>query len=226
MATEEKFNSSAIFRGLPEGDKEQLMSICAQWSIKKGQTIFSEGDSAEGFYLVISGLVKIYKVGFDGREQILHLFGEGEIFGEVPVFAGGNYPANAVTLEDSRLLFFPKAEFTQLLKREPQIALNMLVEMSLRLRRFTHLVENLSLKEVPARLAAYILFLCDEEPSRTEVRLEIPKGQLASVLGTIPETLSRILNRFSSQGIIEVRGRTISILDRKRLENLASGTER
>jgi CRP/FNR family transcriptional regulator len=219
----ELLRNSFIFQGLTEAQIEELTTICAEWDYPKGATVFLEGDRARGFYLVASGLVKIFKLAFDGKEQILHIFGPGEVFGEVPVFVGGNYPANAVTLEASRIVFFPKDEFLSLIGREPQIALNMLADMSLRLKRFTHLIENLSLKEVPSRLAAYILFLLEDKRGEAEVRLQISKGHLASVLGTIPETLSRIFNRLTSEGVIEVKGRNIVVLNRARLEQIAAG---
>jgi CRP/FNR family transcriptional regulator len=79
------------------------------------------------------------------------------------------------------------------------------------------------LKEVPGRLAAYVLFLSEENNSTSEVELDITKGQLASLLGTIPETLSRILGKMSSQGLIAVQGRKLSILNRNTLEDLAAG---
>ncbi len=223
VATAELLPTSTIFQGLSEDQIEELSLIVSEWNYPKGASVFSEGDMAKGFYLVASGLVKIFKLAYDGKEQILHIFGPGEVFGEVPVFVGGNYPANAVTLEASRIVFCPKEEFLTLIGREPQIALNMLAEMSLRLKRFTHLIENLSLKEVPSRLAAYILFLLEDKRGHSEVRLQISKGHLASVLGTIPETLSRIFNRLSSEGIIEVKGRTIVVLNRVRLEEMAAG---
>jgi CRP/FNR family transcriptional regulator len=101
--------------------------------------------------------------------------------------------------------------------------MNMLAELSRRLRQLTRLVEELSLKEVPGRLAAYVLYLSEENNSASDVELDITKGQLASLLGTIPETLSRILGKMSSQGLIAVQGRKLSILDRNTLEDLAAG---
>ena len=101
--------------------------------------------------------------------------------------------------------------------------MNMLAELSHRLRQLTRLVEELSLKEVPGRLAAYVLYLSEENDSAAEVELDITKGQLASLLGTIPETLSRILGKMSSQGIITVQGRKLKLLDRNVLEDLAMG---
>jgi CRP/FNR family transcriptional regulator len=94
----------------------------------------------------------------------------------------------------------------------------MLAVLSLRLRRFTMQIENLSLKEVPARLAGYILYLLKEQGREDNVELEISKGQLASLLGTIPETLSRIFAKMTEEGLIEVVGRRINVLDRRGLE--------
>lgn len=99
--------------------------------------------------------------------------------------------------------------------------MNMLAVMALRLRQFVTLTENLSLKEVPARLAVHLLLLANEQEENTEVRLSITKAQLASYLGTIPETLSRILKKMSGLGLIEVEGRRIKIKDRQGLEFLA-----
>jgi CRP/FNR family transcriptional regulator len=101
--------------------------------------------------------------------------------------------------------------------------MNMLAILSLRLKHFTRLVEDLSLKEVPQRLAAYLLYLSESKDEPNNVELEILKGQLASLLGTIPETLSRILRKMASQGFIQVQGRKIKLLDRKALKDLASG---
>ena len=99
----------------------------------------------------------------------------------------------------------------------------MLAILSQRLRLFTHLIEDLSLKEVPARLAAYFLYLSDRTKASDTFELDITKAQLASVLGTIPETLSRILSRMNQQQLIQVEGRRITLIDRQALENLAAG---
>jgi CRP/FNR family transcriptional regulator len=101
--------------------------------------------------------------------------------------------------------------------------MNMLAILSQRLKYFSRLVEDLSLKEVPQRLAAYLLYLASTGNNNVPVDLSISKGQLASLLGTIPETLSRILNRMASQGLIEVKGRTMKLLNHDALKSLASG---
>ena len=212
-----------LFHGLPPEQLEEIVTTMADQTFERGQTVLSEGEAAEGFFVLVQGRVKIFKLSPDGKEQILHIFGPGESFGEVPMFAGGHFPANAETIEKSRIFFFPRAAFLDLIQKDPSLAMNMLAELSQRLRQLTHLVEQLSLKEVPGRLAAYVLFLSNGNRGADEVELDITKGQLASLLGTIPETLSRILGKMSSQGIITVQGRKLKILDRMILENLASG---
>lgn len=210
-----------LFEGLPTDQIEELTDIVVDQTFKRSQNIFTEGDEATGFYVVASGKVKIYKSSPDGKEQILHIFGSGEAFGEVPMFAGGHFPANADTLEQSRLFFFPRTGFIDLIKEEPMLAMNMLGALSRRLRMLATLVDNLSLKEVPGRLAAYFLHLSEAGGGTDVLELEISKGQLASLLGTIPETLSRILAKMSSQGIIAVDGKKVTIADREQLEELA-----
>ena len=218
MKPRQVISSSSLFQGLPEKEIDLIVAIAIERSYQKGESIFFEGEPANGFYMVGEGKVKIFKMSLGGKEQILHIFGEGEIFGEVPVFHGMPFPASAETLAATRLLFFPRDTFVALVTRNPSIALNMLAVLSMRLRRFTVQIENLSLKEVPARLAGYLLYLLEEQNRKDYVELEISKGQLASLLGTIPETLSRIFAKMSEEGLIEVAGRRINILDRPGLE--------
>jgi len=213
-----------LFNGLTADHHRQLSSIVVERTYRRGQTIFSEGDEGDGFYVVSTGRVKIFKLSHEGKEQILHIFGSGEPFGEVPVFSGEHFPAHAETLEESKILFFPRSAFVELIKKNPSLALNMLAVLSRRLRRFSALIEDLSLKEVPGRLSAYLIYLSETKNRSANLTLDISKTQLASLLGTIPETLSRILSRMSAEDLIESDGhRTIKILDRDGLEELATG---
>jgi len=211
-----------LFEGLPKGQHEALARITVNRSYKKGQIVFSEGDDGIGFYAIISGRIKIFKLSPEGKEQILHLFGPREIFGEVPVFTGRGYPAYAEAYTQSSLLFFPKNAFVELIKKDPLLALSMLAVLSTRLRRFTALIEDLSLKEVPGRLAAYLLYMSKKSRDADDVELDISKGQLSSLLGTIPETLSRILGKMTRQGLIRSQGSRINILDRTGLSEIAT----
>lgn len=207
---------------------EELAVAALEQVFKKGQIIFSEGEDGTGFYLVIKGRIKVFKLSPDGKEQILHILGPGEPVGEVAVFSGERFPAGAQAIEESRVLFFPRETLVEMIRRDPSVALKMLAVLAKRLRKFTMLIEDLSLKEVPGRLAGYLL---EHEASSggegKSFTLEIPKAQLASLLGTIPETISRILARMAAEELIQLNGtRGIRILDREGLEELAQGLRR
>jgi CRP-like cAMP-binding protein len=215
-----------LFDGLSRKQYDELVTIVVAHSYRGGQIIFSEGDEGSGFYVVISGRVKVFKLSPEGKEQILHVFGPGEPFGEASVFAGQRFPAHAEALEESRIFFFPRAAFIELIKQDPSLALNMLAILSRRLRKFTLLVEDLSLKEVPGRLAAYLLYMSKQRDGTDDLTLDVAKGQLASLLGTIPETLSRILTKMVRHRLIQSDGPRIRILDRQGLEELAQAERR
>ena len=217
----EYISKISVFNGLSPAQLEEVRQIADYRNFAKGETIFLEGDRGSGFYVVVKGQVKIFKLAMDGKEHILHIIGPGDPFGEVAVFAGRSFPANAEALVDSRLLFFPRNGFVALISRNPSLAMKMLAVLSIRLRQFAVQIENLSLKEVPGRLASYLIILTNEQGNAASVMLPISKGQLASLLGTIPETLSRIFAKMAGQGLIEVNGRKISILDPVGLEEIS-----
>ncbi len=211
----------SLFKGLPKEQLEDIERISIRKHYDKDDEIFFEGDEGTGFYIVSDGTVKIYKMSMEAKEQILHILGPGELFGEVPVFAGNNFPANAQAITKCTVLYFPRKAFAGLISRSPSLAMNMLSVLSMRLREFTLQVENLSLKEVPGRLASYLLFLSRERNHDKTLTLTISKGQLASLLGTIPETLSRIFMKMSNHKLIEVDGRNIKLIDIDGLKELA-----
>ena len=214
-------SSIPLFNGLPEEQIVAIKKIALEKKINKGEIIFTEGDEGNGFFVVDDGRVKVFKVSTEGKEQILHIFGPGQPFGEVPVFAGQKFPANAQAIDKTRVLFFPRTSIVNLISANPSLALNMLAVMSKKLRQFAVQIENLSLKEMPARLASYLIFLANEQNKDDLVTLKISKGQLASTLGTIPETLSRAFAKLSGQNLINVDGKKITLLDRRGLEDMA-----
>ena len=219
MKKEDIIKSTSLFEGLSGEEVETISKLIFEKKYGKGETIFFEGDEADGFYIVSSGQIKVFKMNPMGKEHILHIFGPGEPVGEVPVFSKQPFPANAEALVKSSTLFFPRKDFVALIENNPSIALNMLAVLSRRLRQFATQIENLSLKEVPARLAGYLLYIAKEQKNEGVVELPVSKGQLSSLLGTIPETLSRIFARMSDEGLIQVEGRSITILDRQGLMN-------
>lgn len=214
-------SNSSFFGGLPEAHLQDIGRIAEERHFRKGKIIFTEAEEGIGFYVVASGRVKIFKVSMEGKEQILHIFGPGEPFGEVAVFTNRAYPASAETIAKTDLLFFPKTAFVGLISKNPSLSLNMLGVLCMRLHQFTVQIENLSLKEVPGRLAGYLLYLSAEGKSADIIELTISKGQLAGLLGTIPETLSRVFAKMSQKGIIDVKGRRIALLDMEELSALA-----
>lgn len=215
----EIIESTNLFRGLPDEQIKIISCLTIEKTFVRGETIFFEGDEAKGFYIVSSGQVKVYKMNPQGKEHILHIFGSGEPIGEVPVFHSQPFPATAEALVKSSLLYFNRNDFVTLIQDHPSVSLNMLALLSMRLRQFATQIENLSLKEVPARLANYLLYVSQEQDNTDTIHLSVSKGQLASLLGTIPETLSRIFAKMSDDGLIRVEGRTIVILDRDGLAN-------
>jgi CRP/FNR family transcriptional regulator len=126
-------------------------------------------------------------------------------------------------MERCRLFFFPKKGFVKVIHENPSLAMNMLASLSQRLKQFSNLIEALSLKEVPGRLASYLLYLSDKNGSIDEFELDIAKSQLASFLGTIPETLSRIFAKMANKELVKINGPLIVIVDRIGLEYLAEG---
>jgi CRP/FNR family transcriptional regulator len=210
-----------LFKGLSESQLDEIGAIAIDRQYERGQSIFMEGDEADGFYIVAEGQVKIFKTSLEGKEQILHIYGPGHPFGEVPVFSGSQFPANALALVKSRVIFLPRKAFVRLIAEHPSLSMNMLGELSMRLRQFTVQIDNLSLKEVPSRLASYLTVLAEEQGETDKVSLTISKSQLASLLGTIPETLSRIFAKMTAQNLIQVDGKEIHLLDVEGLEDLA-----
>jgi CRP/FNR family transcriptional regulator len=215
-----------LFKGLPPDQLGEIEQIAVRKDFSKGDFIFLDGDQGSGFYVVAEGQVKIFKISLEGKEQILHIFGPGEPFGEAAVFAGQRFPASAEAITASQVFFFPRSAFKELIGRNPSLAMNMLSVLSMRLKAFAAKIEDLSLKEAPARLADHLLLLSKEQDTPDEIILNISKGHLASLLGTIPETLSRILARMSNQGLIDVKGPRIRILDKVGLQNLSQQGDR
>lgn len=216
-----------LLAGLKEEDIKKIRTIGTPKKVAKKEVIFSDGEEAKGFYIILSGKVKLYKISPEGKEQILHIISAPEAFAEAALFLEGSYPAFAEALEESHLFFIPGREFVQLIEKNPRLGINMIVSLSQFLKKFTALIEELSLKEVSSRVAKYLLDLSlraeREGKSPVEIELDVSKGQLASKLGTISETLSRTFKKLLTKGVIEVRKRRVKILDRRSLEELASG---
>ncbi|HOE33307.1 MAG TPA: Crp/Fnr family transcriptional regulator [Smithella sp.] len=212
---------SQLFGGLPQEYITEIEKIAVDKHYNKGDIIFYDGDNGVGFYLVAAGSVNVYKLSPDGKEQIFHIVKEGETIGAVPVFSGKSFPANARALSKTHLLFFDRIKFIELISGKPDLTMNILALLSMRLREFTVQVENLSLKEIPGRLASYLLYLAQEQGNKHFVKLNISKLQLSNILGTVPESLSRALSNMKAKKLIEEEDAGIRLLNRAELEDLA-----
>jgi CRP-like cAMP-binding protein len=223
----EILKQNPLFSGLDEKGLQKVGGIAILQAIKKGAVLFSQGDGAHGFYLVVRGKIKIYRLSPQGQEYVMRIVGPGETIAEAAVFSGISYPASAEALEDSRLYYLKKSDFLALIHESPQLALNMMTGLSLLLRQLAQQVEDLSLKEVSARLARFFL---DEAHNLSHVPgdgLQIPltmkKSLLASRLGTIGETLSRTLAKMKQKGIIDINKNIIVIRSFQALKEIAEG---
>jgi CRP/FNR family transcriptional regulator len=211
-----------LFAGLPDAQLLALARLVVPQDYRKGEILFQEGDAGTGFFVIQTGRIKVFKLSPEGREQILHVFGSGDHFAEVPALDGQCFPAAAAALEPTTVLFFPRQPFLHLLEQQPALAINLLRSFARHLRQLSHLVDTLALREVPARLAAYVLRLAEGQAATTVV-LDLPKTQLAAQLGTIPETLSRVFGKLTREGLMALDGNQVTILDRRGLQRLAQG---
>ncbi len=207
-----------LFAGTSDADRQLLLSISKMRDYSRGELLFEEGQLAGGFYVVVSGKVKVFKLSPDGRERILHVIQPGSSFADAAIFDDGDFPAFAMCIDQSSLLFFPKDQFLGLLHRQPQLAINMIAGLSRFLRNFATQIEDLTFRDVPARLARFLISECDK--GSRQVKLAVSKAQLASNLGTTSETLSRTLRKLADEELITVQGRTISLIDMNRLHDL------
>ena len=216
---------SLLFAGLDDEHVGELAEIAARRSLQKGETLFSEGEAATGFFLLASGSVKLCKISPDGKEKVLHFVHPSETFAEAAFFGDGKYPADARALEKGEVLFFPRDAFMGLLERNPRFSLNLIISLSLLLRRFARQIEELSFAEVPTRLASYLVELAAKKSTsfqgKTYFDLDMRKGELASRLGTVSETLSRAFRKLKEDGVLEMDGSHVIILDMARLRSIA-----
>jgi CRP/FNR family transcriptional regulator, dissimilatory nitrate respiration regulator len=190
--------------------------------VKVGETIFRDGQPADALYVVLDGSVKIFRLSPKGDQQILHLYGPGQTFAEAAVWAGRAYPASAEAVTETHLLLIPRTTVEQTIRKDPGAALAMLAGMSRKLQEFADLIDDLSLKDVPARLAGVLVAEAKRADAFT-FQLRQSKRELAAQIAAAPETLSRALKKLTADGLIDVDGPNISLLDLPALQALCKG---
>lgn len=215
-----------MFSELSADQLEEVSTVSTLVSFGKHQMLFTEGEAYRGFYILISGSVKVYRTSKDGRETIIHLVRPNQPFADIPLFEGTDYPVSAEALEDSKLIFFDAVHFTGLLEKNSKISLKMLAGFAKRMKSLTQKIEELSSKEVTSRLARYLIQ--EVRSSGTEklpepfIKLVVSRNAIAGFLGTITETLSRSLKRLQDDEIIRVQGKKIFVKNLKKLKDLSS----
>ncbi len=212
-----------LFKGLPDKQMRLLEQSAIIRNYAPGEMILDERREAGGMYVLLAGRAKLFKLSRDGREQILYFFGPGEPFCLCSMFDRRRAPANASAVEPCRVLVLSGKIFDDMALKEPRILFNVLLVVSRRLKEAMELVESLSFREIPGRVAMYLTHADQCGPRPDHVRLPLTHRELAKVVGATPEALSRAFRRMADDGLVEVNGRDVKLLDRPRLEALAAG---
>lgn len=211
------------FSTLRDESLEEIKAITIERNFRRGAIIFMEGDPGEGFYFIKSGKVKVYKTTPDGRELIFALLGEGDIFAEVTLFNDMNYPASAEVLEDASIGMIRNTDLEKLVTSNSEIALRIIKVLSKKLFNSQQKVKELALGDTYMRTAQILLKLTKEHgvegDSGIELKLALSRQELANMIGTARETVSRALSQFKKEGSIDISGKRIVIKDLNKLKS-------
>lgn len=200
-----------FLQDLPEPVLEEIASVCRERVLLRNDTLFLEGDAPRGLFIVRAGAVKVFKTGDAGREQILEIEGPGRSVAELPLFDGLPYPASAAAVEDAVVLEVSAPDFERLLARHPELTRAVIASLASRLRRLVGLVQELSLRDVRGRL---IDFLVETSEGRQTFDLGLSHQEIAARIGTVREIVTRIMGRLAREGVIQIEGRTVTLLRR------------
>lgn len=198
---------------IPDGLKE----IGQFKRFQKDEILFSAQDKADGFYYVQSGEIRVYKMDEHGKESEVVRLGPGGFLGEAIVFVSSVFPVFAQALTSSDVLFFDKGKISQEMEKNPRIAMYFVDLLARKCVVLSNKIESLGLRTVRQRLIRYLLSDCSGE-QKCLVELKVKKGELAKILGTISETLSRNLKQMQEEGLIEVEGNKIRIKNCRALQ--------
>lgn len=201
-----------LFRELSLEDLEALRRESQTRRLTKGEVLFLEGEPVRALFAVQKGLIRVYKLDPDGRKQLtLHVEGPGRVLAEVALFLDRpTYPASAEALEASEVLAIPKEAFFQLVDTRPPLARALIRYLARRQERLLHLLDRLVFHEVRERLCEYLLERLREEGQGFRLPTN---SELAALLGTVPEAVSRNLGELYRQGLIRLSGRRVEIPD-------------
>src|SRR6056297_485577 len=204
-----------FFSLLTDKELELIDAIAVNKKFKKGEYIFFEGESGDKFFIIKEGQVKLNKMIKNGDEQILNIFSNNDIIAEIVAFDKGSYPASAVTMTDTEVIVFDQSELEDLIMKHPSIGLKLLREMSHRLRRAQENVRDLALKDSSAKVAGLLIFLAEKygekKKDKTVLDISLTQQELASMIGSSRETVSRVLGQFEGEELIKTSRKKIII---------------
>lgn len=215
-----------MWRAASDDAVRALASKARVEQVARGRMLASEGDTPDRFAVVVTGKLKVYHLGADGRELTFETAGSGEPVAAVAALAGQRYPANVEAATDATVAWLPREALFDLIESEPALARSLVADLANRVVNLTAVATSLSM-DVPSRLAAYLfqraLAAGAATPEGLLVDLGMSKTDLASSLGTVPETLSRAFARLRDSGVLEVRAHDVLVLDVGALARAGSG---
>lgn len=213
-----------IFRKLTPEQLEYLDNYKSCVMIKKGKILYEEGQRITGIYCVSSGVLKVYKTGVEGKEQIIKFAKNGDVIGYRSVV--NNEPActSVKAIEDSTLCHIPTNELFKLLRENADFAIEMLHIACAELDESNRYLTDIAQKSVKERLAEILLKLKDEFGVDNEnmINLNLKRDELANIIGTANESVIRLLSEFKNDGLIEINGRRIKLLDESKLKKICN----
>lgn len=211
-----------LFMDLSPDDLQTIGQLARVRNYKKSMLIFMEGEPGEALYFIVTGKVKISKATKDGREQILHILQPGDVFAEVVLMDGGPYPATAEVIESGQIGMLVNADVENLIRTNSEIAVKLLKILSKRLRLAQIQVRDLALKDTYGRLASMLLMLGKDHGEETAdgVKIDLPlnRQELANLIGTTRETVTRVLGDFKKYKCIDLDKQAIIITNEDKLK--------
>ena len=210
---------------MSEEEIDGLAQLMSEVTLKRGDTLFHEGDDGDRFYIVTEGKVKLSHTSDDGRENLLAVLGPGEVIGELSLFDLGKRSSTVVAIAPTRLLALAHSDMRRYLVEHTGLALSMLRELAVRLRHTNEQLADLVFSDVPGRVAKALLDLANRFGERTPegiyVAHDLTQEELAHLVGASRETVNKSLADFVSRGWIRLEGRAVLLIEVPRLQRRA-----
>lgn len=206
--------------------KEELAELSHEKKIisfKKGDLLIEEGATPKGIYYIDKGTAKMFKLGFNGKEQILRFIKNGDIIGYRSILSKQPYGASATAMEDTEVCFIPEKFFIKVLEHHPKLAFDILRRISEDLGESAQTITFLAQKTVRERLAEVLLLLEKKLGVDKDgfIKISLTREEMANLIGTATESAIRLISEFKTDNLIEVEGRKIKILAHQKLTKLA-----